>query len=240
MPHTTKRRQGRSGGQPWSILESTCTRTQAKSASGPKPGSSSSSGCAPTARASRSGLGNGRGPHPHRILDRKRVGGAMLRGARPRGDCGGPELRADVRPAKPQSKDRPTRCTGPLRSLCARRISARRIEARKRAVRFEPKWRVREALVQTRTRQPSPTVGRGCASSTAPARLRDRITPSNTWKSHCFSAEDPNRSASPFVHDHDTPSSAGVAYGPGPRRAGHRASPTPLRPFSTWCLRAVA
>ena len=54
--------KSRSGGQPWTILESTCTKTQAKSASGPKPGSSSSSGCEPTARASRSGSGNETGP----------------------------------------------------------------------------------------------------------------------------------------------------------------------------------
>jgi hypothetical protein len=43
MPHTQEARSdAASGGQPWTILESTCTKTQAKSASGPKRGSSSS------------------------------------------------------------------------------------------------------------------------------------------------------------------------------------------------------
>src|SRR5918996_5875866 len=67
-------------------------------------------------RRSRSGEGS------HRGLHGERMGGPVPRAVRPRGDRGGPELRADVRDANAAREDGQARCAGARRRVSDRNV----------------------------------------------------------------------------------------------------------------------
>ncbi len=81
----------------------------------------------------------------------ERVGGAPPGVARPRGDRGGPELRADVCQSVAAQQDRHARCRHPDGRLRNGRLAAR-VSALGGATPWRAELAVRDALVRTRTR----------------------------------------------------------------------------------------